>query len=128
MRVLLDTRTFLWWITDDPRLSTSAKEVISDPGNELFLSAASGWEMAVKVRLGRLKVAGDLTRVIPEHLASNHIQGLPVQMVHALSVHRLPDIHRDLFDRILVAQSQAEKMPIVTQDENIAKYEVPVVW
>ena len=128
MRVLLDTHTFLWWITDDPRLSTSARAVIADAGNELFLSAASGWEMAIKVRLGRLQVAGDLTRVIPEHMASNHIQGLPVQMGHALSVHGLPDIHRDPFDRVLVAQSQAEKMPIVTQDENIAKYEVQVIW
>ena len=73
MRVLLDTLTFLWWITDDPRLSTSARAVVSDPGNELFISAASGWEMAIKVRLGRLQVAGDLTRVIPEHMASNHL-------------------------------------------------------
>ena len=72
MRVLLDTLTFLWWITDDPRLSTSDRAVVSDPGNELFISAASGWEMAIKVRLGRLQVAGDLTRVIPEHMASNH--------------------------------------------------------
>lgn len=128
MRVLLDTHAFLWWITDDPRLSTSARAVIADAGNELFLSAASGWEMAIKVRLGRLEVAGDLTRVIPDHMASNAIQGLPVQMSHALSVHGLPDIHRDPFDRILIAQSLAEQMPILTQDANIAKYAVQVIW
>jgi PIN domain nuclease of toxin-antitoxin system len=128
VRVLLDTHAFLWWITDDPRLSTSARAVIADAANELFLSAASGWEMAIKARLGRLEVAGDLPRVIPAHMASNAVQSLPVQMGHALSVHGLPDIHRDPFDRILVAQGLAEQMPILTQDENIAKYEVRVIW
>lgn len=128
MRVLLDTHAFLWWITDDSRLPASAREVIADPGNELFLSAASGWEMAIKARLGRLEVAGVLTRLIPEHMARNAIQGLPVSMGHALSVQDLPDIHRDPFDRILVSQGLLEQMPILTQDENIAKYEIQVIW
>jgi len=109
VRVLLDTLTFLWWITDNPRLATSARAVVSDPGNELFLSAASGWEMAIKVWLGRLQEAGDLTRVIPAQMASNHSQVLPVQLGHALTVHGLPDIHRDPFDRVLVSQSQLRR-------------------
>lgn len=105
MRVLLDTHAFLWRITDDSRLSSIAREVIADPGNDLFLSAASGWEMAIKVHLGRLEVAGDLARLIPEHMTRNAVQGLPVSMSHALSVQDLPVIHGDPFDRMLVAQS-----------------------
>lgn len=128
MRVILDTHAFLWWITDDSRLPASAREVIAGAGNDLFLSAASGWEIAIKARLGRLEVAGDLTRLIPEHMTRNAIQSLPVSMSHALSVQDLPDIHRDPFDRILVAQGLLEQMPILTQDENIAKYEVQVIW
>ena len=106
MRALLDTHTFLWWITDSPELSQSARNAIGDSTNELSLSAASGWEIAIKTKLGRLGIAGDPEKLIPEQMALNAIDGLPVQMSHALHVFQLPDLHRDPFDRILIAQCQ----------------------
>jgi len=128
MRFLLDTLTFLWWITDVDLLSEHVRDVIQDGDNTLYLSAASGWEIAIKARLGRLQLPGEPEKVIPEQMSLNAIQGLPIQMGHALRVHSLPDHHRDPFDRMLVAQSQVEELPILTADPQIAQYEVEVVW
>lgn len=128
MRALLDTHTFLWWITDDPRLSRKVREIIGEGANELFLSAASGWEMAIKARLGRLQLPDDPERFIPEQMALNAIASLPVQMSHALHVYALPDYHRDPFDRLLIAQAQLEGLPILTEDAQIARYRVKTVW
>jgi len=128
MRFLLDTLTFLWWITDLDLLSEHVRDVIQDGDNTLYLSAASGWEIAIKARLGRLQLPGEPEKVIPEQMSLNAIQGLPIQMGHALRVHSLPGHHRDPFDRILVAQSQVEQLPILTADPQIAQYEVDVVW
>jgi PIN domain nuclease of toxin-antitoxin system len=127
MKVLLDTHTFLWWITDDPQLSMGARETMEDPDNELFLSAASGWEIAIKARLGKLKLPDDLQGFVSEQLRINAIQVLPIQMAHALRVYTLPDHHRDPFDRLLVAQSQLEQLPILTDDPQIAQYSVTVI-
>jgi PIN domain nuclease of toxin-antitoxin system len=128
MKALLDTHTFLWWITDDPRLSTKVREIIGEGANELYLSAASGWEMAIKVSLGRLRLPDALERFIPEQLALNAIKSLPVQMSHALRVYALPDYHRDPFDRLLIAQAQLEDLPILTRDTQIARYQVKTIW
>jgi len=128
MKALLDTHTFLWWITDDPRLSTKVREIIGEGANELYLSAASGWEMAIKVSLGRLRLPDALERFIPEQLALNAIESLPVQMSHALRVYALPDYHRDPFDRLLIAQAQLEGLPILTRDTQIARYQVKTIW
>ena len=128
MRYILDTHTFLWWITDLDLLSEHALHVIQDGDNTLYLSAASGWEIAIKARLGRLQLPGEPEKVIPEQMSLNAIQGLPIQMGHALRVHALPDYHRDPFDRMLVAQSQVEELPILTADPQIAQYEVEVIW
>lgn len=128
MKALLDTHAFLWWITDDSRLSQAAREFIANPENELFLSAASGWEMAIKTGLGRLEVAEPLTEFIPRALSDNSIQSLPIQMIHTLSVGKLPPLHRDPFDRLLIAQAQVEDIPILTIDEQIVRYAVEVIW
>jgi len=128
MRALLDTHTFLWWITDDSRLSRRAREVIGDGRNELFLSSASGWEIAIKARLGKLDVQDDLKSFIPKQMALNSINGLPVQMSHALHVYELLDHHRDPFDRMLISQAQLEDMCILTGDPQIALYPVEIVW
>jgi PIN domain nuclease of toxin-antitoxin system len=128
MRYLLDTHTFLWWITDSESLSDHAREIIRDGSNELFLSAASGWEIAIKAGIGRLDLQEDPEKLIPEQMLLNKIQGLPVQMSHALHVHALPKHHRDPFDRLLVAQCQLEEMPIITSYPQIAAYEVDVIW
>ena len=128
MRVLLDTHTFLWWISNDTRLSSRAREIISDGNNELLLSAASGWEIAIKVRLGRLQLPYEPERFIPEQLVINAIQSLPIKMSHALHTYSLPIYHRDPFDRIIIAQAQLEGLPILTSDSQIAKYKVEIIW
>jgi PIN domain nuclease of toxin-antitoxin system len=128
MRVLLDTHAFLWWITDDPQLSSRARGIISNGENTLYLSAASGWEISVKARLGKLELPDNPAAFIFEQLSSNAIIELPVKMNHALHVYTLPSHHRDPFDRLLVSQAQHEILPIITADKQIAEYDVKVIW
>ncbi|HEY3230232.1 MAG TPA: type II toxin-antitoxin system VapC family toxin [Roseiflexaceae bacterium] len=128
MKALLDTHAFLWWITDDPRLSSRVRELTADSTNTLFLSAASGWEIAIKAQLGKLQLPDNLERYIADQLSLNGFESLPIQLRHALHVYTLPDLHRDPFDRILVAQSQLEQLPILTVDPQIARYGVDVIW
>jgi PIN domain nuclease of toxin-antitoxin system len=128
MNALLDTHTFLWWITDNAELSPRAREVVSDGENTLFLSAASGWEIAIKAKLGRLQLPDNPERFVLKHMSQNAITGLPIQLSHALHVYTLPDHHRDPFDRVLIAQSQLEKLPIVTKDPQISHYSVKIIW
>lgn len=128
MKLLLDTHTFLWWITDSLELSSRVRDAIRNPENELFLSVASAWEMAIKVNLGRLHLPDRPDRFIPNQLAKNAIKSLPIQMGHALYVSRLPAIHRDPFDRIIISQSILEKMAVVTRDPDIVEYKVKILW
>lgn len=128
MRILLDTHTFLWWTNNSPQLSKNAREIIANPESELFLSAASGWEIAIKMQLGKLRVADDLERFIAEQLSLNQIVTLPITMHHALHVHNLPLHHRDPFDRMIITQSQLEKMPVLTANGIFARYNVKTIW
>jgi PIN domain nuclease of toxin-antitoxin system len=128
MKVLLDTHVFLWWIMGDPRLPANVFDFISDGNNELFFSAASCWEIAIKAQLGRVEITNELEDFIPDQMVKNAVQGLAIYLSHALHVYNLPNHHRDPFDRMLVAQAQIEKIPIVTSDPFITKYDVPVLW
>lgn len=128
MRVLLDTQVFLWWITDDPRISSKAHEIIRAGHNELFLSAASAWEIAIKAQIGRLKLFDKPDVFIPDQLAKNSIEGLPVHISHALHVYNLPNHHRDPFDCMIIAQAELEGMSIISADKVFAKYHVKVLW
>lgn len=128
MRVLLDTHVFLWWITGDSRLSARAYEVIKETKNEIYLSAASGWEMAIKAGLGKLRLQGEPISFITEQLVINGFESLPVQLNHSLFVYSLPEHHRDPFDRLLVAQAKLENLLLVTADNKIGEYEVEVLW
>jgi PIN domain nuclease of toxin-antitoxin system len=128
MRYLLDTHAFLWWVLDDERLSAAARKVIADGSNELFLSAASGWEIAIKAGLGRIVLPQHPSEFLVEQMRVNAIQPLPISMSHALSVMELPPHHRDPFDRMLVVQSKCEAMLLITCDEQILQYEVQTVW
>ena len=129
MRVLLDTHAFLWWITDDPRLSANARQIISNGTNELFLSAASAWEIAIKAGLGRLRFKeNNLERFIAGQLTLNTINSLSININHALRVNILDPHHRDPFDRLLVAQAQLETLPILTSDPLFKLYSVTVLW
>ncbi|MDO8672015.1 MAG: type II toxin-antitoxin system VapC family toxin [Dehalococcoidia bacterium] len=128
MRYLLDTHAFLWWIMADPRLSTRAMEIVRDAGNEIWFSAASAWEIAIKARLGRITFAEDPVSFIPRQIAANGFKNLVVENEHALFVCALPLLHRDPFDRLLIAQASVEKMMLLTADRAFAMYDVPVVW
>jgi PIN domain nuclease of toxin-antitoxin system len=128
VRLLLDTHTFLWAILDDRQLSRIAHATLEDRENELYLSAASAWEIAIKYMSGKLALPEEPDRFVPHHMAMAEITSLPVHLYHALYVYKLPDHHKDPFDRLLVAQSQLEGFAIVTRDPVIAQYDVEVIW
>jgi PIN domain nuclease of toxin-antitoxin system len=128
MDLLLDTCTFLWALWDDPELSPRARELITDPGNEVLLSAASCWEISIKHGLGKLPLPDDPARLIPEQRRRHGIGFLPLSEAEALQVHRLPSLHRDPFDRILVSQAIIDGLTILTPDPDIAAYPVQTAW
>jgi PIN domain nuclease of toxin-antitoxin system len=128
MKVLFDTHTFIWWITDSSRLSSTVRDIVSDGSNQLFFSAASGWEIAIKAQLGKLQLPNTPQQFIMEQLLVNSIESLPIQLSHALGIYNLPNHHKDPFDRMLVAQSQIENLPILSLDPLIAQYKVNIVW
>ena len=128
MRLLLDTHTFLWWVSNDPTLSSAARTAISNERNECFLSIASCWEMAIKTSIGKLRLTTTVERFIPEELANNDIKLLSVDFKHVAKVENLPFLHRDPFDRLLVAQALVEKMTFITADDIISDYGVKRIW
>ena len=127
-RLLLDTHAFLWWISDDPRLSPAAREAIADGASEVFLSAVSVWEMVIKMGLGRLELPEDLESFLARQLQVNGFRPLAMTLPHALAVRHLPDVHKDPFDRLLVAQAQHEELVLVSGDAALRRYPVPVIW
>jgi PIN domain nuclease of toxin-antitoxin system len=127
VKVLLDTSTFLWWAMGGDRLSDDARAAIEDPANEVFFSAASAWEIAIKAERGRLSLPTSAERYLPELLRRFEFETLDVAVRHALRAGALPVHHRDPFDRLLVAQAHLEDMPIVTADPAIGRYEVDVI-
>lgn len=128
MKVLLDTHVLLWWLFDDPSLSKQARDAIRDPGNSVLVSAASAWEISTKHRLGKLPEAGEAVGNLPALLRSARMEALPVTIEHALAAGALPGPHRDPFDRMLIAQSGLEDIPVVTSDPVFARYSVRTVW
>jgi len=128
MRAFLDTHTFLWWIDDNPGLSEVALDILADSQNEIFVSAATGWEIAIKSALGRLGLEGDPERFFPEQMTLNSFQAHPIEISHALHTFHLPDHHRGPFDRLLISQSQIEELPLVTKDPSIGEYDVEIIW
>lgn len=128
MSLLLDTHAFIWWITNSPRLSAVARAAVLSAEGTVFVSAATGWEIAIKAALGKIDLLDNPAVLIPEQIDLHGFSVLPIDMRHALHVGLLPPHHRDPFDRILVAQSLVEGLPIVTADPLIALYGVPTVW
>jgi PIN domain nuclease of toxin-antitoxin system len=119
-RLLLDTHTFLWWLADDSRLGTRARALIADAKNQVFVSAATSWEISIKKSLGKIEAPDDLDAVVEEE----GFEKLAITFFHGECAGDLPQLHRDPFDRMLVAQSQAEGLEIITADEAIPKYGV----
>jgi PIN domain nuclease of toxin-antitoxin system len=128
MRLLLDTHTFLWWVADDARLSARGRASIADRQNRCLVSVASCWEMAIKVSLGKLGLTVSVDRFIPEQLAANAFELLPLELGHAARVSVLPFHHRDPFDRLLVAQALIEGLAIVSADRIFRRYGVKRLW
>jgi len=127
MDLLLDTNAFIWWVDDSPLIGRTARALISDPLNEVFVSAASFWELAIKLSLHKLNVRSDAVSWVPQELARNRFRPLPVQFHHALGVERLPFHHRDPFDRLLIAQAIEENLSIITSDPEFEAYGVRVI-
>jgi PIN domain nuclease of toxin-antitoxin system len=128
VRLLLDTCTFLWVIGGAAELSARAREAIVDPDNDVFLSAASAWEIAVKHRLGRLPLPGPPDVFVPAQRAAHGIDRLDIDEPSALHVAKLPGLHADPFDRMLVAQSLVGGLVLVTPDTAIAQYPARTLW
>ncbi len=128
MNLILDTHAWLWWILEPERLPDSAGEVIRDPGNTVYLSAVSSWEIAIKYGLGRLYLPEPPAQFIPTRIARDRLEPLAITHVHAAAVAELPPHHRDPFDRLLVAQAQTEGATIVTMDNQIRRYDVAVLF
>ena len=124
MKLLLDTHIFLWFIIGSPNLSTPARELIEDVANEKFVSAASLWEIAIKSSLGKLSLSAPFAELIPQQLSLNGFELLHIEIDHAAIVATLPFHHRDPFDRLLIAQSMVEKMPIVSVDAMFDAYPI----
>lgn len=122
MRLLLDTHAFLWWLVGHP-MAPDAIEAISGQNTAVFVSAASIWEAEIKAGLGKLTLDVDLV----EEAATEGFQPLPISLAHGRRVGRLPTLHRDPFDRMLVAQALEEDLAIVTRDDEILAYEVKVM-
>lgn len=128
MKVLLDTCAFLWIITDAPELSDAARTCFRDPAHQIFLSAASAWEISVKHALGRLPLPEPPARFVPAQRRAHHIEPLPLDEESALRVSGLPDWHKDPFDRILICQALAGGMTLLTPDPLIQRYPVTTLW
>lgn len=128
MRLLLDTHALLWWVTDDERLSAAAKRAVADPDNEVFVSAACAWEIATKQRLGKLDDLPHVAERYVELIAADGFQHLAVDHRHALRAGGYALEHRDPFDRMLAAQSELERMPLVTRDPAFALFGTRTLW
>jgi PIN domain nuclease of toxin-antitoxin system len=123
MSLLLDTHILLWWLSDEPLLPAAAREAISSPDNEVMVSAAAVWEIAIKKAVGRLEAPDDLLEV----LTTNDFQTLEITASHALLAGGLPAHHSDPFDRMMIAQASAENLTLVSVDERFPRYEVELL-
>ena len=127
-RYLLDTHTFLWMAADPASLSHAVSEIVRKNDSSLYLSAASGWEIAVLTKLNRLSLPDEPQRFVPEAMQKLTVIPLPIGFQTAITASLLPLIHRDPFDRIIIAEAMKEKMIILTKDKTFAEYGVRSVW
>ncbi|MYE22496.1 MAG: type II toxin-antitoxin system VapC family toxin [Gammaproteobacteria bacterium] len=128
MKLLLDTCTFLWWCEGSDRISAPTRAQVSDPTNEVYLSTVSVWEIALKHRLGKLPLPKPAERFVPEQRERHAFRSLPIDEASVLQMPRLPSIHNDPFDRILICQAIEHGMTLVTPDHLIAQYPVRLSW
>lgn len=128
MKVLLDTHAFLWIVTDDARLSETARKIFLDPANLLYFSIASLWEISIKISLEKLTLKHGWLEIIESEMKLNAVHWLPIEVTHCVKVQHLPFHHRDPFDRLLVAQAMAEQMCLLSRDSRLSSYDIQIVW
>jgi PIN domain nuclease of toxin-antitoxin system len=128
MNILVDTHAILWWLAGEKRLSRAAKRILEDPANRRWVSIASIWEIAIKMRTGRLTTQDLTLRMIVDQLSEQEFVILPVRVADLLQLEQLTQIHRDPFDHMLIAQALEERVPILTTDAIIAQYPVKTIW
>lgn len=124
MRLLMDTHVFLWWLADDPSLGEQARTVIAAGHNLVYVSAATSWEISIKRSIGKLEAPPDIDNIVEEE----RFLKLPITLLHGQHAGQLPHLHRDPFDRMLVAQARVEGLTLVTNDPNIKRYDVALLW
>ena len=124
MRILLDTHAFLWFVTDDKRLPREWLPIIGDRSNSVYLSIGSLWEIAIKSGLGKLKLSVTFRTLVEEHLESKGFTILPITSLHLIELERLPNHHRDPFDHLVIAQSIADNLSILTTDWQFDHYNI----
>jgi PIN domain nuclease of toxin-antitoxin system len=128
LRVLLDTHALLWWLSDDPNLTRPARKIIADTNNTLIVSAASAWEISTKVRLGKLEAAAELAADFSGAMEREGFQLLSITCDHGIRAGLLPGPLKDPFDRMFIAQSQAENLPIISNEVAFGSYGVRRLW
>ncbi|HYT87758.1 MAG TPA: type II toxin-antitoxin system VapC family toxin [Gemmataceae bacterium] len=128
MRLLLDTHAFLWFVLNDPQLSAAARTAISDPKNEVFVSPATYWEIAIKVSIGKYALTVPFEDFIRHALKDNGFKILPIEIRPAARVATLPFHHKDPFDRLLIAQALAEDLTLVSNENRFDAYGVKRLW
>ena len=127
MKLLLDTHIFLWYISADPKLPATHRDAIRDPANEIFLSVASLWEAVIKFALGKLPLPEPPAEYLPRQRAAHQIAPLPIDEAAFIHLARLPPLHRDPFDRILIAQTLQHGLTLASVDDAVLAYPVPML-
>lgn len=128
MKLLLDTHALFWFLLNDPRLSGNARSLMTDSGNDLLVSPASYWEIAIKISLGKYTLEEDFAEFMEGQIAENDLTVLPISVKHVSLVTTLPFHHRDPFDRLLVAQAMSENVPLLSADAMLDLYPVARIW
>lgn len=128
MKYLLDTHTFLWWMSAPNKLSDKVLSLLNNQENEIYLSPASTWEIVIKCQVQKLTLPMQPEKYIPSRLSLYNILELPITHLHTLEMKKLPLIHKDPFDRLLISQSKIEKMPLMTKDTKIKQYKGKFIW
>ena len=128
MRALLDTHALLWWLDGDKRLSKPARDFIGEEANTVFVSAASAWEIATKVRIGKLPGAAEIASNLASCMASQGFTELPISLADGARAGNLPGPHRDPFDRMLIAQAQAHDLPLISNEAVFDDYGIRRLW
>ena len=128
MKFLIDTHVLLWIVSDSGKLSKKVKEIYLDENNEIFISIASIWEMAIKISLKKLKLSLPLSEFVQEHVYKNNIQIQNISLINIYRLESLPYHHRDPFDRLIISQTISENIPIISNDKQFYNYDIECIW